>query len=155
MRRERGPRSAWSRCSHGLAEALLLVSRDVVKSSAQRGHRKSSGAYHARGITWTLFMRQERGPVCEHAIDVWRGQRKSLPDDHSAKCEATMFFFAGGSRVEIQPERNCRENQLAAASERIFPHMIGSWQLLRTCLHMIGTFDTDESLCENSCNPSL
>ena len=22
--------------------------------------------------------------------------------------------------------------------------MIGSWQLLRTCLHMIGTFDTDE-----------
>ena len=41
---------------------LRCRSTDFVKSSAERAHRWTRDAHRARGIAWTLFMRQERGP---------------------------------------------------------------------------------------------
>ena len=96
MRRERGPRSDMEPLVMVLPKRFCWC-REMLSRVLHSAVIASQAAHTMQEVSHGLSScaETERGPVCEHAIDVWRGQRKSLPDDHSAKCEATMFFFRG------------------------------------------------------------
>ena len=51
------------------------------KSSAERAHRWTRDAHRARGIAWTLFMRQERGPRLD--MELVDGSGKGVGEEES------------------------------------------------------------------------
>ena len=61
---------------------LFCRSRDFVKSSAERARRWTRDAHRARGIAWTLFMRQERGPRLD--MEPVDGSGKAVGEEEGA-----------------------------------------------------------------------
>ena len=78
---------------HCLSATLLCRSRDFVKSSAERAHRWTRDAHRARGIAWTLFMRQERGPRLD--MELVDGSGKGVGEEESGRRRGTLFLPRG------------------------------------------------------------
>ena len=78
-----------ARAACAFPATLSCRSRDFVKSSAERAHRWTRDAHRARGIAWTLFMRQERGPRLD--MEPVDESGKGVGEEESGRRRGTLF----------------------------------------------------------------